>query len=169
MLTCGTGCGTVMISATGRHPSGPVYPATTLDAACLAMAVQLKWDSDLVGSEGQPSFAKKLAMNVPFGLFALVDLPLALATDTVLLPLDWYRHEKRRSRTPKGEPEHAGGTNSGSASASPEQRAAPFAQHSRKARAIPCRSGPEMRRPPSRRRFRLRGERTRVRPSAWTG
>ena len=98
-----SGCATSFVRSKNTVDPQHVFPATTFDA-------QFFWDS---GIKGRPLFATAdpddrngLATRFAYGVGAVVDLPLSIAFDTILLPVDLFRPKAPiESRDGKSEPE----------------------------------------------------------------
>ena len=94
LIGIGSGCGTIM----GRSypslralPNCHFYPATVVDAASIFGATyQLFGDSQ---SSELPSRGRSIAI-LPL---SILDLPISVVTDTVLLPFDFVRDRKQEA------------------------------------------------------------------------
>ncbi|MBI4582963.1 MAG: YceK/YidQ family lipoprotein [Planctomycetes bacterium] len=100
LTACCSGCGTFwrqkLYWTDGRPPHGPdirtpnlVYGGLTIDGYMLGLAAIAPFHGEWIG----------LALIPPF----LVDLPLSLAADTILLPLTIYEQIEMASRVKEPE------------------------------------------------------------------
>ena len=88
------GCATALVRAEGGTNEYPIYPATTVDGL---------WTKEVVISGEHPLASPgKHRLNplsrFVYGLGGLIDLPISLVTDSVLLPYDLYALMKSDSR-----------------------------------------------------------------------
>ena len=98
LLAVAAGCGTIA----GRHypslrsePPTSYYPATAVDAYFVVMGTASLFSSPSDRDGGHIPPPAWGVMMIPFGI---LDLPISLITDTILLPLDLVRVPAERDR-----------------------------------------------------------------------
>lgn len=98
LFAMAAGCGTIagrQYPSLRPEPSTSYYPATAIDAYLVAMGTAGLFSSPSDRSGGHiPSPVLGIVM-IPFGV---VDLPISLVTDTILLPLDLARVPEEKAR-----------------------------------------------------------------------
>lgn len=80
----------------------PVYPATVADGFLIYMG-----SSNVIHGHGHVPWYQQLILRPALIIGGLIDLPISLVTDTVLLPYDLYTYSKNPDATeinPPAEP-----------------------------------------------------------------
>lgn len=84
LAACTNSCATALVRSNDSPPS--IYPATQLDAEAI-------WESGVLGGPIFPmphGERNNIPGRIMITLGGLIDLPISLAIDTVLLPFDLY-------------------------------------------------------------------------------
>ena len=96
-------CAAVFVRSESAAEPGQVFPATRFDA-------EFFWDGAIKGEPplvtADPSLKNSPAERLAFGAGAIIDCPLSLATDVILLPADLLRlrRTKEKIKTKKEQP-----------------------------------------------------------------
>jgi len=95
-----SGCATAIICMDGKRPDDDrfptVYPATCFDAEVIGNMFILKVPDLGWWSSGSYNIGERLLWSLTAGTLATIDLPIAIVTDTVFLPVDLYRYNRRQ-------------------------------------------------------------------------
>ena len=88
LIACNIGCASVAVRTAAYSERAPIYPATAADVGIVSYVVIrpfISYDDPTIPVDAQEGLVYL------FAPVSIIDLPLAVALDTLLLPYDIYR------------------------------------------------------------------------------